>query len=76
MGDCTQTNIPEVDNTLPECDEFISTECVIMDEAIPFIGSEEDSPLKDVILLMIEKMKKQQRLINNLRSEIETLLNN
>ena len=76
MGDCTQTNIPEVDNQLPDCEEFISSECVIIDEAIPFIGSDEDAPMKDVILLMIEQMKKQQRLINNLRSEIETLLNN
>lgn len=75
MSNCKPVNIPTVDNTELPCGEYINDECIIREEPILFIGSPENSSLETIINLMVEKMKKQQQLIINLRAEIETLLN-
>lgn len=48
---CTQTNIPQVDNSAIECSKcgFISGKCVILTEAIAYLGIPENSSLDDVI---------------------------
>lgn len=48
---CSQTNIPQVDNTALECSEcgFISTKCIIRPEAISYLGLPENTDLNTVI---------------------------
>lgn len=67
---CGQTTIPEVDNTALPCDKYISEDCIIIAEAIPYIGSMNNSSLKDVLEKLVEKLKTQARLINNLQNQI------
>ena len=45
MGECTQINIPTVDNSDIKCDEFYYSECVIIDEIYNKIGNLEKENL-------------------------------
>lgn len=75
MEDCKQVNIPKTDNTEIPCEEYIKETCVIIEEAVPFIGSGAGIALKELIERVIDKMKNQQRQINNLRRQLTDLTN-
>ncbi len=46
---CTQTNVAETDNSAVACEKFISTDCIIHEEAISYLGLPENSSSSDVI---------------------------
>lgn len=73
MKKCTQVNIPQVDNSNLPCEEYINDECIIVGEAIPYIGSTINDSLEDVIKLMVLKMKQQQQQLINLRNVVNNL---
>ena len=51
---CTQTNIPQVDNELPACEDgYINSDCVIFTDVISYLGLPEDSDLTTVINTLI-----------------------
>lgn len=54
---CSQTNIPQVDNTALECENgFISTKCIINHEAIPLLGLPENSDLKTILDALVASL--------------------
>lgn len=70
---CNQVNIPTTDNTDIPCEEYVNAECVIVPDAIPFIGSTDNDSLDDVIALLVAKIKQQQQIINNLVADVSAL---
>lgn len=50
---CTQTNVAEVDNEALDCEKLISTDCIILEEAIAYLGLPENSSMTDVIGAMM-----------------------
>lgn len=54
---CQQINIPEVDNTLTLCDnDFKSTDCVIMESAVSYLGLQENATLTEVLQAMLSSL--------------------
>jgi len=49
MRDCNQENIPVTDNTSVECEELISTKCLIHEDALPLLSLPSGSTAKDVV---------------------------
>lgn len=65
---CIQTNIPEVDNTAPECDPPISTDCIIHAEAITYLGLPVETSVTEVIealLLSLIDVRNRVTMIEN-----------
>ena len=56
---CNEVNVPEVDNTNKKCTDcgFLDIECVISEEAIPYLGTLADDDLKTIIEKLIEQIQ-------------------
>ena len=64
---CGQVNVPEVDNTALECDEFISSKCVVIGKesiALNLIGTENLLELVAKIEEVIEQQNKYNESLN------------
>lgn len=46
---CSQTNVAEVDNSAIACNNFTSTDCIIHEAAIAYLGLPENSSMTDVV---------------------------
>ena len=55
MATC-ETNIPQTDNTPLPCDDYVNDICVTIHEGYPFINSNDNESLKEVLEKIIEKM--------------------
>lgn len=55
---CTQTNIPQVDNTALECAEcgFISDQCIVIVDAITYLGLPANTSLKDFVAALMTSL--------------------
>ena len=53
---CTQTTVPEVDNTAIPCEKLTSTDCTIYEDAISYLGLPENSSLTDVLDAMLSSL--------------------
>lgn len=61
---CSQTNVAEVDNSAVACEEFISTNCVIHEDAIAYLGLPENSSMTDVVdALLLSLIDARSRLL-------------
>jgi len=63
---CSQTNIPQVDNSAIECAEcgFINGQCIIIPESITYLGLPDNTNLNDFIdALMISLIDARNRLL-------------
>lgn len=50
---CTQTNVAETDNSALACDKFTSTDCIIHEAAISYLGLPENSSMTEVVAAMM-----------------------
>lgn len=50
---CSQTNVAEVDNSAVACDQPISTDCIIHEAAISYLGLPENSSMTEVVAAMM-----------------------
>lgn len=76
MADCVEVNTPETDNTPLECpDGFTPESCVIIDEAVPFLGTTDNETLKNYLIRLVDKIKSQQYAILNLKNALEAHIN-
>lgn len=75
MAKCTQVNNPQTDNTPLECEDFISEACIIIDEAVPFLGTEDNETLKNFLIRLVDKIKSQQYAILNLENALNNHIN-
>lgn len=72
MGNpCGQTNIPEVDNTELQCDSYVYDSCIIIKEAIPYLGVPSNATLAKLVERLLVKLKAQARKIKELEKRIE-----
>lgn len=53
---CEQTNVAEVDNSAIKCEQLISTDCVIYEDAITYLGIPENSTTTDVIKALLTSL--------------------
>lgn len=75
MPSCGQTNIPETDNEQLECNEFISSNCVVYPEAILAFGIPQNESLTTVITELIRRIRQDQLAITQLKATVEDLQN-
>lgn len=75
MAECNQVNTPTVNTDPLPCGEFIQEACVIIDEAVPFLGTGENETLKNFLVKLVDKIKEQQYKIVNLTNEVNNLVN-
>lgn len=72
---CTQVVIPEVDNSSP-CDDFILSECVIVDRISPYIKNVEGGTLNEYHELQENKMRIMENEIKKLKKIITFISTN
>lgn len=72
---CIQTNVAEVDNSAIKCEQPISTDCIIHEDAISYLGLPENSSMTDVVnALLLSLIDARNRIllteenINNLQN--------
>lgn len=70
---CSQTNVAEVDNSAQNCDEFKSTDCIIHEEAISYLGLPENSSTTDVFNALILSVIDARNRISLLEDRVTTL---
>lgn len=71
MGKCKKCNEDiNTDDTSIGCDDFIGLECVISEDAIPFLFLEEGATLKEILNGLVEKIKDQNLMITMLQDQI------
>lgn len=63
---CNQTNIPKTDNTARECDEFISTNCIIHEEAIPYLSLDANANMTEIVTNLVKVLATMQRKLDKL----------
>ena len=73
MGECTQINIPTVDNSDIKCDEFYYSDCVIIDEIYNKIGNLEKENLNTFFNRLNNKISQMDNKISILEQEILNL---
>lgn len=69
---CTQVTIPEVDNSSP-CDDFMYSECVIVNRQSKFIHNVPGGNLNEYLELQENKILKMQNTITLLLKKLEVL---
>ena len=70
MGECTQINIPTVDNSAIKCDEFYYSDCVIIDEIYNKIGNLEKENLNSFFFFFNNKISILEQEILSLKQII------
>ena len=63
---CIDPNIPKVDNSSVECDQIISTNCVVTSKGYPYLGIGSGETITTVIEKIKEKFKSISFTIQNL----------
>ena len=63
---CIDPNIPKVDNSSVECDQIISTNCVVTSKGYPYLGIGSGETITSVIEKIKEKFKSISFTIQNL----------
>ena len=57
MGSCAEDiNKPSVDNTPLLCDPLLSTDCVLVSQAIPYLGIAQGDTLTQALLKIKNKL--------------------
>lgn len=69
----TQVNIPAVDNTQHECDELVSSTCIIVNEYCKKVGNLEGENLDQFIGRLCAKLAVMDNKIYLLTQEVERL---
>ena len=72
---CGQVNIPTVDNTNKACETIVSSDCLLMNIALPTIEVQIGDTLTKTIINLINKLSQQDIKIYELEQEIEFLKN-
>ena len=72
---CGQVNIPTVDNTNKACETIVSSDCLLMNIALPTIEVQIGGTLTKTIINLINKLSQQDIKIYELEQEIEFLKN-
>lgn len=67
----TQIKTPEVDNTAMECDELISSKCIIVDKLCKKVGNLENESLNDFIGRLCVKLAIMDNKISLLTQQLE-----
>ena len=70
---CVDPNIPKVDNSSVECDQVISSNCVVTPKGFPYLGIGSGETITSVIEKIKEKFKSISFTIQNLGSGIGIL---
>ena len=70
---CGQVNIPTVDNTELECDDFISSTCIEVKQLCSKIGNIQGDSLDKFIEKLCIKINKQDTEIFTLKNKVELL---
>lgn len=65
---CEQTNVAEVDNSAVACEKFISTDCIIHEEAISYLGLPENSSTTDVLTAYLSSLIDSRNRVTALES--------
>lgn len=69
---CGQVNIPRVDNTL-ECDDFMSTDCILTKKSYKKIKVNENDSITKVLDQLVDKISTMDTQIYLLKKKIEKL---
>lgn len=72
---CGQTVIPQVDNSNLACEEYISESCVIVKDASPIIGTQNNQTLREVLLKTFGVLEAQSRIIKQMKADMLVLQN-
>lgn len=76
MGnECNQVNTPTTDNSELACENYVQGICVNIAMSFPFLGVTENTSLEELLFTLVEKVKNQQRQINNLNINQIDLIN-
>lgn len=67
---CTNTNIPEIDNSNQECCDFYPSSCVIVNKRFPAISPKQDLTLNEFIEELVDIIKSQNYKIKLLETKI------
>lgn len=66
---CSQTSVIEVDESVPKCSDFISTDCIIAEQARSYLSLPENATLTEVLDALLASLV-------DARNRIITLENN
>lgn len=74
---CSQTNIPQVDNSAIECAEcgFINSQCIILPEAISYLGLPDNTSLNDFVTALMSSLIDARNRLLIAEGKIEALEN-
>ena len=75
MGSCFQVNIPTVDNSELECDEFISSKCVYIKDTKLVVDGKPYPTLNDYIEFLEAENSKLKRANGLVREELSLIKN-
>lgn len=70
---CTQTNVAEVDDSVPNCEKFILTDCIILEDAISYLALPVNSTMTEVIYALLASLIDARNTISILDSRITIL---
>jgi len=72
---CGQVNIPEIDNSLGNCDNFLNSECIVVTYKSTFIKNKVGDNLDTYLKLLDNRLNKMNNQIFQLTKLVETLEN-
>lgn len=71
---CAQVHIPVVDNTSP-CDEFMYSQCVIVNRRSPVLKNPTDSDLNTYHELLDKKLMQLNNMLIQIKNEQQVMMN-
>lgn len=73
MKICEQTNVAQVDNSAIECIQPISTNCIIHESAISYLGLQDNSSMTQVVENLLFSLIDARNRIELLEQRVTTL---
>ena len=70
MKSCNQIFTPEVDNTLQKCNDFIPSDCVIIEKICSKVDNKEGESLSQFIERLCLKLSKMDNEISYLKKRL------
>lgn len=80
--ECKQANVPQVDNTALECNQFVNSQCVLHEDALTYLSLPANSSVRVVINTLLTSLIDARNRItvlettaNSLETRVTTLEN-
>ncbi len=73
--ECKQANVPQVDNTALECNQFVNSQCVLHPDVLTYLNLPANSNMRVVINTLLASLSDARNRITLLETRVTTLEN-